>query len=126
MRMIVLMLLLLSVVIFSVEFSLGAFEYSNGPSMFAKFEIRKEIGPFELGLTHWIFWRAYDFGFYNFPERITPFSWESRGGWWDVYVKLNFTKSFYFKFLHRSEHNFDGCRYLNIHWYNFFEFGFVW
>ncbi|OOC42178.1 hypothetical protein XO08_07800 [Thermosipho sp. 1074] len=70
--------------------------------------------------------RGYGFKnlFYNFPNRITPFNWESSGGWWDVWIRLNFADDMFFQFLHRSEHNFDNLRYLNIHWYNFFEFGF--
>ena len=126
MKILTIGLIMISILTLAVGFSIGAFEYNSGPSMYAKFDIDKEVGPFEFALTHWIFWRIYDFGFYNFPQRITPFNWQSRGGWWDVSVKLNFTDSFYFKFLHRSEHNFDGLDYLKIHWYNFFELGLNW
>lgn len=124
MRLAIIVLTIIVSTIFAFEFSIGAFEYQTGPSMYAKFEQVENIGPFELGIRNWIFWRAYDFGFYNFPERITPFKWESRGVWYDVWVKLYFTKNFSFMFLHRSEHNLDGIKYLNIHWYNFFELSF--
>ena len=126
MRTFVVILLVLSLSLFAVEFSVGVFEYSNGPSMFAKFGIHKTLGPIEVGITHWIFWKAWDFGFYGWPNRITPYQWASLGGWWDPYIRINFNDSVYFLFKHRSEHNFDNYRFLNIHWYNFFELGFKW
>jgi len=124
MKLLVILLIVFSVVAFSFNFSLGVFEYGSGVRGVASFHNEVNIGKFDLGIRHWIFFRAYDFGFYDFPNRITPFKWESSGGWWDVYVRFNINKDVYLQFLHRSEHNFDGCRYLNIHWYNFFELGF--
>lgn len=120
----VVLIIALIILASAAEFSLGIFEYQNGIRGFANIKNEIDIGQFTLGLKHWIFFRAYNFGKFDFPKRITPFDWESSGGWWDVYVRFNFTDNFFFQFLHRSEHNFDGIHYLNIHWYNFFEFGF--
>ena len=121
MRLLVILLIVFSVIAFSFNFSLGVFEYGSGVRGVASFHNEVSIGKFDLGIRHWIFFRAYDFGFYDFPNRITPFQWESSGGWWDVYIRLNITDNVYLQFLHRSEHNFDGLDYLKIHWYNFFE-----
>ena len=120
MRILVLAILVLSFSLFAFTFSLGVFEYQTGPRGYAEFSKEVNVGKFDFGIKHWIFFRVYDFGFYDFPKRLTPYQWESSGGWWDVYVKLNLSDNVYLKFLHRSEHNFDGGSYLKIHWYNFF------
>lgn len=124
MKWIAIFLVIITTSIFAFQFSLGVFEYQTGPRGFAKFSEEVDIGKFSLGINHWIFFRAYDFGFYDFPNRLTPYQWESSGGWWDVYIRFYITDVVFLQFLHRSEHNFDGIRYLNIHWYNFFEIGF--
>jgi hypothetical protein len=125
MRLAIIVFTIIVSTIFAFEFSLGVFEYQTGPRGFAKFEQEIDVGKFSLGIRHWIFFRAYDFGFYDFPHRITPFNWESSGGWWDVYVKFYLTPDMWIYFLHRSEHNFDGLHFLNIHWYNFFGFAYI-
>ena len=124
MRFLIFVFLCVGIFAMSFTFSLGLFEYSSGVRGFASFQNEINVGKFDLGLKHWIFWRAYDFGFYDFPKRITPFNWESSGGWWDVYIRFNINETTYLQFLHRSEHNFDGLDYLKIHCYNFFEIGF--
>jgi hypothetical protein len=125
-QLIILFLIFSFVFAFAFEFSVGAFEYLNGTVGYASFNEAVRINRLELGIKHWIFWRAFDFGFYDFPNRITPFNWESKGGWWDVWIKLHLTEQCSVFFLHRSEHNFDGLDFLRIHWYNFFGIEFNW
>ncbi len=54
MRLAIIVFTIIVSTIFAFEFSLGVFEYQTGPSGFAKFSQAEDIGPFTLGITHWI------------------------------------------------------------------------